>query len=67
MLTMIMFWREVSAKEQYKSTIWELPGFCLRYVKTDFMHIVCLGILQYLQGNVLHELFKTMGGDFQKP
>ena len=34
-------WEKVSAKEQYRSTIWEVPGFCLRYIKTDFMHIVC--------------------------
>ena len=31
-------------------------------MEIDLMHVGCLGIVQYLLGNVLHELFVEMGG-----
>lgn len=67
MISMPEFWASVAAKQAFLSTLWELPGFCLSMVKCDFMHISCLGILQYLQGNVFWELFRSVGGTFKKP
>ncbi len=44
-----------------------LPGFIIEYVMADLMHTGCLGIVCYLLGNVLYELFKQVGGTLKKP
>ena len=44
------------------SAIWEFPGFHLSFVKPDWMHVVDLGILGYLLGDILWELFVALGG-----
>ena len=59
------FW--ASAREHYDSRIWQIPGFSLSYIRPDWMHVSCLGILQYLTGNVLWELFTALGGVFSRP
>ena len=59
------FWDSAMASNQYISAIWQIPGFQLSFVRPDWMHVTCLGILQYLAGNVLWELFKALGGTFR--
>jgi hypothetical protein len=51
---------------QFASHIFRIPGFHNRYVLPDWMHVVCLGILQYLCGNCMWELFVRVGGTFNK-
>jgi len=53
------------AQGQFVSAIWQVPGFCLATVRPDWMHVCCLGVLQYLCGNVLWELFQFLGGSFR--
>ena len=65
MFNMVDFW--ANAKGTYSSGIWAIPGFHLKCIRPDWMHMGCLGVLQYLIGNVLWELFKDMGGKFTNP
>ena len=51
---------------EWLSTFWSIPGMTIDLVKPDWMHCVCLGILQYLSGNCLYELFRELGGTFKK-
>ena len=51
-------------QQRYVSGLWPLPGFTIDYLVPDFMHIVCLGTLLYLEGNVMWELFVALGGRF---
>ena len=51
---------------QFLSALFSAPGFTLNYIKPDFMHTCCLGILQYCLGNVLWEVFVCVGGTFTK-
>lgn len=67
MTSMSDFWVSASCREQFVSAIWEIPGFHLSYVRPDMMHISCLGILQYLSGNCLWEMFRSLGGSFRSP
>ena len=60
--TMPSFWEDASFRAQYVSGIWSIPGFHLATIKLDWMHVCCLGILQYLLGNVLWECFRELGG-----
>ena len=36
-------------------------------IRIDWMHVVCLGILQYASGSMMWELFRSLGGTFKKP
>ena len=65
--TQAEFWNSAASSSQYISSIWQIPGFHLSYVRPDWMHVCCLGILQYLSGNCLWELFKALGGTFRSP
>ena len=56
------FWESAACQGQYISQIFAVPGFHLSTIKLDWMHIVCLGILQYLLGNVIWECFIELGG-----
>lgn len=47
---------------EYIPTIFEWPGFILDFVVADFMHCVCLGVVQFVLGNVLWELFLLCNG-----
>ena len=61
-LSMQMFWGEARTSGFYVSPIWSIPGFIVQNCKPDWMHTCCLGILQYLNGNCLWELFKELKG-----
>ena len=52
------------AGRQYLSVLLSIPGFELSYIKPDFMHTCCLGILQYCLDNVLWEACVHLGGGF---
>ena len=39
--------------ERFPSGIWSIHGMTITSVRSDWMHVVCLGILQYLQGNIV--------------
>ena len=49
------------------SSIWGIPGFCLDFVKADWMHVSCLGILQAASGSAMWELFVALGGTWARP
>ena len=51
----------------FMSTTWSIPGFQVSDVRPDWMHLCCLGILQYLLGNVLWELVRELGGTISNP
>ena len=51
----------------YVSEIFNLPGFQYTMLVLDLMHIACLGILQYLLGNVLLGLFFRLDGTIGDP
>ena len=53
--------------EQFLSRIFTVPGFDIAMVIPDWMHVVCLGILQYLEGNVMFECFIQLGGRVSNP
>eukprot|EP00959_Pyramimonas_sp_CCMP1952_P170685 3566901-Pyramimonas_sp.AAC.1 len=60
------FIASVQCGRQYASNIFSIPGFHLSYIQPDWMHTVCLGILQDLAGNTMWELFETVGGTFAR-
>jgi len=49
----------------FVSTLFSIPGFVLSSIKPDFMHICDLGILQYIQGCVLFDLWRELGGTWK--
>ena len=51
----------------FVSTFWQIPGVTLSTIKIDWMHVVCLGIMQYASGSTMWELFQSLGGTFKKP
>ena len=53
--------------EQFISRIWTIPGLNLQCIRPDWMHMCCLGVLQYLIGNCLWECFVDLGGVFTIP
>ena len=53
-------------QQQFVSAIWQIPGFTLAYIKPDWMHTCCLGILLAYEGNCMWELFVSLGGTFDK-
>ena len=55
------------AGAQFLSKLFSVPGFTLQYIIPDWMHTVCLGVLQYLMGNVMWELFVHIGGVWSNP
>ena len=61
---MATFWEDVFKEEAYCSPIWAIPGFLISYCAPDFMHTSCLGIVQYLNGNVMWELSRELGGNY---
>ena len=65
MVNMEQFWSR--GPEQYISGIWAIPGFHLDMVRPDWMHMCCLGVLQYLLGNCFWEMFIELGGVFTNP
>ena len=64
LLTMADF-RHMAREEQFfYSQLWLVPGFDISCVRVDFMHCICLGILQYALGNTLWELVEECDGTF---
>ena len=61
-IDMSKFWARTKFERVFISELWRTPGFHIKWVEPDFMHCVCLGILQVLQGNICWELFKHFGG-----
>jgi hypothetical protein len=47
--------------------MWSIPGMRYAFLTLDDMHIACLGIAQYLMGNVLLELFFRLEGQVGDP
>jgi len=62
MVGMSSFWAEVFQDGVYVSRTFAIPGFSVSFCRADFMHTCCLGILQYLSGNVMWELFLELRG-----
>ena len=60
------FWQEQYEQRSAPSPIWQIPGFIVRYCIPEFMHVCCLGVLQYLSGNVLWELFRELGSTLKQ-
>jgi hypothetical protein len=44
-----------------------VPGFSILFVAADLMHAGDLGVILYLLGNVLWDLFGSMGGTYANP
>ena len=59
---MAKYWTRSKWEKVFVSQIWGIPGFHILAVEPDFMHTCCLGALQSLQGNILWELFSSLGG-----
>ena len=66
-VSMSAFNAQLLMDDTWVSSIFTIPGFSLAYVKPDFMHCICLGILGYLEGNVMWELFRQVGGSYSNP
>ena len=65
------WWQRASSSSDadpgsYISKLWSVPGFRLSYIKADWMHCCCLGVLMYAQGNCMYELWKELGGNYGK-
>jgi len=61
------FMRDCLLNNKPVSMLFQLPGFLFEYISGDLMHCGDLGVLQYLLGNVIHELFLSMGGRIKTP
>ena len=63
-------WRSnpVSIEElaAWAAAFFAIPGTHLSTFKPDWMHTSCLGVLQYLEGNICLELFQQLGGVFSR-
>ena len=46
----------------YIPLLFSFPGFILDYITADLMHVSDLGVVQYVLGCTMFELFKEMGG-----
>ena len=50
--------------------VFQWPGFQtlgLVLIQADLMHTGCLGVVQYVCGNILYELFLELGGVYSNP
>ena len=56
------FWAELSTSGQFCSKVWSIPGLRIEWLRPDFMHMVDLGITQYLSGNICWFMFSALGG-----
>ena len=66
-MTTLSHLNEQLAAGDYIPLIFEWPGFILEYLHADFMHCVCLGIVQCVLGNILWELFHQLKGIQKRP
>ena len=51
----------------YMSGVFKFPGFQYSYIDYDLMHCSDLGILLVLEANILWEIFKDLGGTWDRP
>ena len=51
----------------YISEVYTWPGFIFEYIVLDWMHMVDLGCAQFCVGNILMEVFHTLGGRVTDP
>ena len=58
------FWADSFESGGYVSGSFSVPGFILDYIRPDFMHTCCLGVVQSVGGSILWELFKHLGGNY---
>lgn len=61
-ITMEQFWQQHIERQTVPSPMFSAPGFTIDICKMDWMHVCCLGILQYAVGCTLWELFLSLGG-----
>ena len=61
-VNMPAFWAELSTSGQFCSKVWSIPGLRIEWLRPDFMHMVDLGITQYLSGNICWFMFSALGG-----
>ena len=55
---------------KFLSVVFQWPGFQtlgLVLIQADLMHTGCLGVVQYVCGNILYELFLELGGVYSNP
>ena len=57
-----MHWAQALIRGEYVSALMSAPGAHPLMVKVDWMHAVCLGVLQYALGHALVEAFRAVGG-----
>ena len=57
-------WQDVFESHGHVSGIWSLPGFTLSFVRVDWMHTCCLGVLQHAAGSCLWGCFRLLGGTY---
>ena len=43
-------------------SFWAIPGFGIEFVKADWMHVVCLGVLQLASGSAMWDIYTSLGG-----
>ena len=66
MISMHKFWAENPHGNLFH--IWKILGMDIGRILPDWMHVVCLGILQAVQCNVMWHLFKKrLSGTFKNP
>ena len=53
---------EPSTSGQFCKKVWSIPGMRIEWLPSDLMHMVDLGITQYLSGNICWFLFDALGG-----
>ena len=61
------FWSQNVSSKSYVSPLWLIPGFRLEWVKADWMHVFCLGILPICVGNCVLPLWERLGGSRKTP
>ena len=66
LFTHLSFMASCFAEGGFVSTLFQFPGFVHEFISGDLMHACDLGVLQYLCGCVIWELFREMGGTDKK-
>ena len=67
MVTMASFWERSLQDAKYISPLLTAPGAVISMFKPDWMHVCDLGTLQYLHGNTVYDLWRSMGGKPSSP
>ena len=67
LFTTASFLQMAMANGHYIPSVFDWPGFVMEFFHPDFMHCVCLGIVQMILGNIYFELFQSLGGVMTQP